>query len=81
MSDFSIKCEPLADTPLPAEPVQRKPTEPAFALPPETPTQEGVDGIRFDFNHGLRVKFPDDGGYRCGFKDLDTGYLLYSMDR
>ena len=41
---------------------------------------EAVDGIRFDFNHGLRVKFPDKGEYRCVFKDLDTGCLLYSMD-
>ena len=78
MSDFSIKCEPVADTPLPvhAEP----PKEPTFVLAPETPTLEAIDGIRFDFNNGLRVKFPEKGEYRCVFKDLDTDCLLYSMD-
>ena len=78
MSDFSIKCEPVADTPLPvhAEP----PKEPTFVLASETPTLEAIDGIRFDFNNGLRIKFPDKGEYRCVFKDLDTDCLLYSMD-
>jgi len=78
MSDFSIKCEPVADAtlPVPTEP----PKEPTFCLPPETPTQEAVAGIRFDFNHGLRVKFPDKGEFRCVFKNLDTDCLLYSMD-
>ena len=85
MSDFSIKCEPVADTPLPARPAggpvqSGPPKEPTFVLPPETPTQEAVDGIRFDFNNGLRIKFPNKGEYRCVFKDLDTDCLLYSMD-
>ena len=79
MSDFSIKCEPVADTPLPVQ--SGPPTkEPTFVLPPETPTLEAVDGIRFDFNNGLRIKFPNKGEYRCVFKDLDTDCLLYSMD-
>lgn len=85
MSDFSIKCEPVADTPLPARPAggpvqSGPPKEPTFVLPPETPTREAADGIRFDFNNGLRIKFPDKGEYRCVFKDLDTDCLLYSMD-
>ena len=33
----------------------------SFAPPPETPTQEAVEGIRFDFNCGLRVSFPKEG--------------------
>ena len=78
MSDFSIKCNPVADTPLLSR--SEPPKEPTFVLPPETPTQEAVDGIRFDFNNGLRIKFPDKGEYRCVFKDLDTDCLLYSMD-
>lgn len=78
MSDFSIKCEPVADNPLPVQ--SGPPKDPTFVLPPETPTQEAVDGIRFDFNNGLRIKFPDKGEYRCVFKDLDTDCLLYSMD-
>src|SRR5574344_3074008 len=78
MSDFSIKCEPVADTLLPVQ--SGPPKEPTFVLPPETPTLEAVDGIRFDFNNGLRIKFPDKGEHRCVFKDLDTDCLLYSMD-
>lgn len=78
MSDFSIKCEPVGDTPLPVQ--SGPPKESTFVLPPETPTLEAVDGIRFDFNNGLRIKFPDKGEYRCVFKDLDTDCLLYSMD-
>ena len=54
--------------------------EPTFTPPPATPTLEAIDGIRFDFNYGLRVLFPEKGEYRCMFTDLDTGNLLYSMD-
>ena len=77
-NDFSIKCEPVADTPLPAQAEPSK--EPTFALPPEVSTLEAVEGVRFDFNNGLRVRFPETGEYRCVFKDLDTDCLLYSMD-
>ncbi len=80
MSDFSIKCEPVADAPLPLPVQTDPPKEPTFALPPEVPVMETVDGVRFDFNHGLRVRFPETGDFRCVFKDLDTDCLLYSMD-
>ena len=79
MSDFSIKCDPLADTPLPAVQKTKQP-EPTFAMPPDVPTQEAAEGIRFDFNNGLRVRFPEKGEFRCVFRDLDTDCLLYSMD-
>ncbi len=53
----------------------------AYVPPPETPTQEAVGGIRFDFNCGLRVAFPKDGGrFRLLFRDLDSGVVLYCMD-
>ncbi len=70
MNDFTIKCDS----------VPGKPSEPVFAPPPDDPVIEAVDGIRFDFNRGLRVQFPKDKAYRCVFRDLDTGCLLYSMD-
>jgi len=48
---------------------------------PDIPTQEAVEGIRFDFNDGIRVLFPHgEKRYRCVFSDLDTGCVLYSMD-
>ncbi len=78
MSDFTIKCEPVAETPPPVQ--NEPPKEPTFVLPPTEPVLEAVDGIRFDFNNGLRVRFPEKGEYRCVFKDLDTDCLLYSMD-
>lgn len=52
----------------------------SFASPPEVPTQEAVNGIRFDFNFGLRIAFPEEGLYRCLFRDLDSGLVLYCMD-
>lgn len=79
MNDITIQCEPVKDTPLPETP-QEKPKKPTFVPPPVIPTQEAVNGIRFDFNNGLRVLFQERGEYRCVFRDLDTGCLLYSMD-
>ena len=53
----------------------------AWAPPPETPAMEAIGGVRFDFNCGLRVAFPKDGGeYRLLFRDLDSGIVLYCMD-
>ena len=26
---------------------------------PQIPTQDAVEGIKFDFNHGIRILFPD----------------------
>ncbi len=49
-----------------------------FGAIPAIPTQEAVDGIRFDFNDGLRVKIPEGNpSYRIRFVDLDTKCLLY----
>lgn len=77
--NITIQCEPVKDMPLPAASAEKR-KKPAFAMPPPEPTQEAAEGVRFDFNHGLRVKFPDKGEYRCVFRDLDTDCLLYSMD-
>ena len=47
---------------------------------PEIPTQEAIDGIRFDFNFGLRVKIPKgDKSYRIRFVDLDNKCNLYDI--
>jgi hypothetical protein len=39
----------------PVAPVEKPPYPPPAAVP----TQEGPDGIRFDFNNGCRVTIPD----------------------
>ena len=80
MKDFTIQCDPPEQFELTASPVQTLPQEAVFAPPPEEPTQDAPEGIRFDFNDGLRVRFPETGAYRCVFRDLDRGNLLYCMD-
>lgn len=48
---------------------------------PQIPTQDAVEGIKFDFNHGIRILFPDNGKtYHVSFTDIDTGIILYSAD-
>lgn len=51
-----------------------------FGALPAQPTQEAVDGIRFDFCAGLRVQFPAREGYRITFRDLDTGNVVYHSE-
>lgn len=54
----------------------------AYSPASAMPTQEGPDGIRFDFNEGARVYLPDqDGGvWRVALSDLDTGNLIYETE-
>ena len=48
---------------------------------PALPTQEAVEGIRFDFNSGLRVSFPTgDKKYHLKFEDADKGVTWYDSD-
>lgn len=48
---------------------------------PVEPVLEAPEGIRFDFNEGLRVRFPAEGGpWHIVFRDIDTGVVLYSQD-
>jgi autotransporter strand-loop-strand O-heptosyltransferase len=50
----------------------------SFPPPAALPTQVGPDGLRFDFNAGVRVALPDGGGpWRIRLSDLNTGNILY----
>ena len=53
-----------------------------FSRPPEIPTQVTPQGIRYDFNDGLRVLIPEnaDRDYRVVFSDLASGLIIYAMD-
>jgi autotransporter strand-loop-strand O-heptosyltransferase len=52
--------------------------KPAYPAAPETPTQHGPEGIRFDFNDGCRVAVPEaEKGWRVRLMDLDTGNTLF----
>ena len=49
-------------------------------LPPASvPTQQGPDGIRFDFNCGARVLLPrrETGWWHVRLRDLDSGNILF----
>ena len=42
---------------------------------------DAVEGIKFDFNHGIRILFPrNDKIYHVTFMDIDTGVILFSSD-
>ena len=59
------------------QPVQQK----IYGDVPQIPTQDAVEGIKFDFNDGIRILFPHNGKeYHVTFTDIDTGIILYSAD-
>ena len=76
---------PAAPAPAPAAPAapqqpQQK-QESVFGNIPAVPTQDAVEGIKFDFNHGIRILLPQNGReYHVTFLDIDTGVILFSAD-
>lgn len=91
LQDFSIDLSP-GSTPKPVSSGQEMPASGTEASPvpeieeiygrlPLEPVLEAAEGIRFDFNEGLRAKFPGTGGpWHIIFRDIDTGVVLYSQD-
>lgn len=55
---------------------------PAYPPPAGVPTQEGPQGIRFDFNEGARVVLPERaaGRWRVRLRDLETGNILFESE-
>ncbi|EKM0526396.1 autotransporter strand-loop-strand O-heptosyltransferase [Cronobacter turicensis] len=51
----------------------------AFILPPEIPTQQGPEGILYDFNDGARLLLPA-GDWRVEISDDETGNILFASD-
>ena len=52
-----------------------------FGEIPKIPVLEAVEGIRFDFNYGIRILLPDNAKtYHVAFMDIDTGMTIYSSD-
>lgn len=52
-----------------------------LVAPPAEPTQEGVLGIRYDFNDGARIKIPKSKKpWRVELFDADGGQVLYRND-
>lgn len=83
VDDISISAGiPVAE--LPSSPLSQTqpPKQPSiYGEVPQIPTLEAVEGIRFDFNDGIRILFPHNGKeYHVTFTDIDTGIILYSND-
>ena len=71
---------PAAPAPAAAPPPAQKPAS-IYGEVPQIPTQDAIEGIRFDFNDGIRILFPQNGkNYHVTFSDIDTGIILYSAD-
>lgn len=73
-----------APTLAPAAPanVQEQKKQPSiYGEIPAMPVLDAVEGIKFDFNHGIRILFPHNNKeYHVTFMDIDTGIILYSAD-
>ncbi len=65
----------------PAPAAVGEPTKRAYPAPAAKPTQEGPQGIRFDFNEGCRVTLPEgQAPWRVVLRDLDTGNILFRTE-
>jgi autotransporter strand-loop-strand O-heptosyltransferase len=52
-----------------------------YPAPAEMPTQEGTNGVRFDFNDGCRVTLPEARHlWHVRLSDLDTGNIIYETE-
>ncbi len=56
--------------------------KPAHVAPAPQPTQQGPNGIRFDFNQGARLLLPNrtEGRWRVRLHDLDTSNTLFQSE-
>jgi autotransporter strand-loop-strand O-heptosyltransferase len=53
----------------------------AYPAPAEVPTQQGTNGLQFDFNDGCRVVLPEgEHPWRVRLSDLDTGNILFETE-
>ena len=61
---------------------QPQPKQPSiYGEIPKIPVLDAVDGIKFDFNHGIRIAFPPNNKiYRVSFMDDATKTVLYNAE-
>ena len=83
--DISINIgDPAAALPVAAvSPVSAEPPkqESVYGEIPPVPVMDAVEGIKFDFNDGIRILFPQNRKeYHVTFSDIDTGIILFSQD-
>lgn len=63
----------VSETPVPAF------TPPKLPEPPAVLTQEGPEGIRFDFNEGCRLELPQGQDWHVRLRDLETDTVLFDQ--
>jgi autotransporter strand-loop-strand O-heptosyltransferase len=57
------------------------PVKRPYPAPAPRPTQQGPNGIRFDFNDGFRVTVPEsDRPWKVRLSDLDSGTILFEAE-
>jgi autotransporter strand-loop-strand O-heptosyltransferase len=57
------------------------PPKRAYPAPAEVPTQQGANGLQFDFNDGARVVLPEtQHPWRVRLSDLDTGNTVFETE-
>jgi len=57
------------------------PAKRAYPAPAAVPTQQGANGLQFDFNDGARVVLPETAHpWRVRLSDLDTGNILFETE-
>jgi autotransporter strand-loop-strand O-heptosyltransferase len=86
--DFTLNVDSAVAAPAPAAPQEannqfprQDPKNRIFGNVPQIPVLDAVEGIKFDFNDGIRILFPHNGKeYHVTFTDIDTGIILYSAD-
>jgi autotransporter strand-loop-strand O-heptosyltransferase len=72
---------PPPGAPPPVESASAPAPKPAYPPAAEILTQEGPNGLRFDFNDGCRVTFPESQNpWRIQLRDLDTGNVIYQTE-
>jgi autotransporter strand-loop-strand O-heptosyltransferase len=77
-SDASAPIGPTTDLADASAPSPPDGATKGWIRPAETPTQDGPNGVKFDFNSGARVLLPKGGApWKVGISDLDTGNILF----
>jgi autotransporter strand-loop-strand O-heptosyltransferase len=80
-NDAPVSTPEQSGAAVPASSASAPQPKPAYPPPAEVPTQEGPQGMRFDFNGGCRVLFPQAAHpWRVQLSDLDTGNILFQTD-
>ena len=72
INDFSVGVTPAA-APVAAQAPQQPKQPGIYGEVPQIPTMDAVEGIKFDFNEGIRILFPHNGKeYHVTFTDIDA---------